>query len=109
VTPARHEISIPGGPELLDAALRAGLLDSVTVRSLDGLARLRTLARTSPGLTARQAEEFGVLADAVSYTMRRAGQPGQAAPGQPVPGQPAPGQPLPGQAAAGEPPAWPAS
>jgi hypothetical protein len=60
-----------GFEQLLDAALRAGLLDTVTVRSLDGLARLRTLARTSPGLTARQAEEFGVLADAVSYAMGR--------------------------------------
>jgi hypothetical protein len=85
VTPARHEISIPGGPELLDAALRAGLLDSVTVRSLDGLARLRTLARTSPGLTARQAEEFGVLADAVSYAMGRGRAAASVPPGGPEP------------------------
>jgi hypothetical protein len=60
-----------GFDQLLDTALRAGLLDSATVRSLDGLARLRTLARTSAGLTERQAQEFGVLADAVSYSMRR--------------------------------------
>jgi hypothetical protein len=103
-----------GFEQLMDTALRAGRLDSATVRSLDGLAHLRNLARSSTGLTEQQAQEFGVLADAVSYTMRRAGQPGQAAPGhplpgQPVPGQPVPGQPLPGQAAAGEPPAWPAS
>jgi hypothetical protein len=65
-----------GFEQLLDTALRAGLLDSATVRSLDGLARLRTLARTSAGLTERQAQEFGVLADAVSYSMRRSGLPG---------------------------------
>jgi hypothetical protein len=75
-----------GFDQLLDTALRAGLLDSATVRSLDGLARLRTLARTSTGLTEKQAQEFGVLADAVSYVMRRSGppRPGQAAPGQPA-------------------------
>jgi hypothetical protein len=65
-----------GFDQLLDTALRAGLLDSATVRSLDGLARLRTLARTSAGLTERQAQEFGVLADAVSYSMRRSGLSG---------------------------------
>jgi hypothetical protein len=65
-----------GFEQLLDTALRAGLLDSATVRSLDGLARLRTLARTSAGLTERQAQEFGVLADAVSYSMRRSGLSG---------------------------------
>jgi hypothetical protein len=80
-----------GFDQLLDTALRAGLLDSATVRSLDGLARLRTIARTSTGLTEKQAQEFGVLADALSYTMRRT-----------VP-------PQPGPAAASEPRAWPAS
>jgi hypothetical protein len=105
-----------GFEQLMDTALRAGRLDSATVRSLDGLAHLRNLARSSTGLTEQQAQEFGVLADAVSYTMRRAGQPGpsqpgpsQPGPGQAAPGQPVPGQPGPGQAAAGEPPAWPAS
>jgi hypothetical protein len=57
--------------QLMDAALRAGLLDAVTVRSLDGLRHLRNLARANPGLTQRQAQEFAVLADAVSYSMRR--------------------------------------
>jgi hypothetical protein len=57
--------------QLMDAALRAGLLDAATVRSLDGLRHLRNLARTSSGLTQRQAEEFAVMADAVSYGMRR--------------------------------------
>ncbi|HEX5291490.1 MAG TPA: hypothetical protein VFX25_21700 [Streptosporangiaceae bacterium] len=72
--------------QLLDRALRAGLLDSATVRSLDGLARLRTIARTSTGLTEKQAQEFGVLADALSYTMRRSGPPpGPVAPGEPRP------------------------
>ena len=69
-----------GFDQLLDIALRAGLLDSATVRSLDGLARLRTLARTSTGLTQKQAQEFGVLADAVSYTMRRSGPAGSGPP-----------------------------
>jgi hypothetical protein len=82
-----------GFEQLMDTALRAGRLDSATVRSLDGLAHLRNLARSSTGLTEQQAQEFGVLADAVSYTMRRGGQP---APAQPAPGQPSPGQPLPG-------------
>jgi hypothetical protein len=59
--------------ELMDTALRAGMLDAVTVRSLDGLRHLRNLARTSPGLTARQAQEFAVMADAVSYSMQREG------------------------------------
>jgi hypothetical protein len=87
-----------GFEQLMDTALRAGRLDSATVRSLDGLAHLRNLARSSTGLTEQQAQEFGVLADAVSYTMRRAGRPGpgQAAPGQAAPGQAAPGHPLPG-------------
>jgi hypothetical protein len=72
--------------QLLDSALRAGLLDSATVRSLDGLARLRTIARTSTGVTEKQAQEFGVLADALSYTMRRSGPPpGPGAPGEPRP------------------------
>jgi hypothetical protein len=69
--PAGAKWAGSGFDQLLDTALRAGLLDSATVRSLDGLARLRTLARTSAGLTERQAQEFGVLADAVSYSMRR--------------------------------------
>jgi hypothetical protein len=89
--PAGAERAGTGFDQLLDTALRAGLLDSATVRSLDGLARLRTLARTSTGLTQRQAQEFGVLADAVSYAMRQSGPPAAAPPGS------------------GEPAAWPAS
>jgi hypothetical protein len=57
--------------QLMEAALRAGLLDSATVRSLDGLRHLRNLARTNAGLTQEQAQEFAVMADAVSYSMRR--------------------------------------
>lgn len=57
--------------QLMDVALRAGLLDAGTVRSLDGLRHLRNLARTSPALTPRQAQEFAVMADAVSYGMQR--------------------------------------
>jgi hypothetical protein len=57
--------------QLMEAALRAGLLDAATVRSLDGLRHLRNLALTSPGLAPRQAQEFAVMADAVSYSMRR--------------------------------------
>jgi hypothetical protein len=57
--------------QLMEAALRAGLLDAATVRSLDGLRHLRNLARANPSLTQRQAQEFAVLADAVSYGMRR--------------------------------------
>lgn len=59
--------------QLMESALRAGLLDAATVRSLDGLRHLRSLARSSPGLTPRQAQEFAVMADAVSYSMRRDG------------------------------------
>jgi hypothetical protein len=51
------------------------------VRALDGVAHLRNLARASAGLTQQQAQEFGVLADAVSYTLRR---PGPAGTGQPA-------------------------
>jgi hypothetical protein len=65
-----------GFEQLMDTALRAGLLDSATVRSLDGLAHLRHLARASDGLTQPQAQEFVVLADAVSYTLRRVGPAG---------------------------------
>jgi hypothetical protein len=63
-----------GFDQLLEAALRAGLLDSATMRSLDGLRSLHNLARSGDGpdrLGERQAQEFAVLADAVSYTMRR--------------------------------------
>jgi hypothetical protein len=95
-----------GFDQLMDILLRAGRLDSATVRSLNGLAHLRNVARTSTGLTQKQAQDFGVLADAVSYTMRRPGQP---VPGQPVPGQPVPGQHLPGPPAGGPPGGWPAS
>jgi hypothetical protein len=56
--------------QLMEAALRAGLLDAATVRALDGLRHLRNLARANSGLTPRQAQEFAVLADAVSYSMR---------------------------------------
>jgi hypothetical protein len=57
--------------QLMEAALRAGLLDAATVRSLDGLRHLRNLARASTSLTPRQAQEFAVMADAVSYSMQR--------------------------------------
>lgn len=63
-------LSGAGFDQLMEIALRAGLLDSATVRSLDGLRHLRNLARTST-LSERQAQEFAVMADAVSYTMRR--------------------------------------
>jgi hypothetical protein len=69
-----------GFEQLMDTALRAGLLDSATVRALDGLAHLRNLARASAGLTQQQAQEFGVLADAVSYTLRRGGPAGASPP-----------------------------
>jgi hypothetical protein len=65
------ELSRAEFDQLMDVALRAGLLDAAAVRSLDGLRHLRNLARTATGLTQRQAEEFTVLADAVSYSMRR--------------------------------------
>jgi hypothetical protein len=57
--------------QLMEAALRAGLFDAATVRSLDGLRHLRNLARTSTSLTPRQAQEFAVMADAVSHGMQR--------------------------------------
>jgi hypothetical protein len=57
--------------QLMEAALRAGLLNSATVRSLDGLRHLRNLARTHAALTQQQAREFAVMTDAVSYSMRR--------------------------------------
>ncbi|HEY1643456.1 MAG TPA: hypothetical protein VGG35_22415 [Streptosporangiaceae bacterium] len=56
--------------QLMEVALRAGLLDAATVRSLDGLRHLRNLARTSPSLTPRRAQEFAIMADAVSYGMQ---------------------------------------
>ena len=59
---------------LLDTALRSGLLDAATVRSLDGLRHLHNLARADGHLTPRRAQDFAVLADAASYSMR--GQPG---------------------------------
>jgi hypothetical protein len=59
---------------LLDSALRSGLLNAATVRSLDGLRHLRNLARADGHLTPRCAQEFAVLADAASYSMRS--QPG---------------------------------
>jgi hypothetical protein len=68
---SEEQLGGTGFEQLMDIALRAGLLDAATVRSLDGLAHLRNLARTSAGLTARQAQEFAVLADAVSYGMQR--------------------------------------
>ncbi len=58
---------------LLDTALRSGLLNAATVRSLDGIRHLRNLARADGHLTPRRAEEFAVLADAVSYNMRAQG------------------------------------
>jgi hypothetical protein len=57
--------------QLMEAALRAGLLDAATVRSLDGLRHLRNLARTNTKLTHRQAQEFALMADALSYGLRR--------------------------------------
>jgi hypothetical protein len=57
--------------QLMEAALRAGKLDSATVRCLDGLRHLRNLARNTSNLTQRQAEEFTILSDAVSYAIRQ--------------------------------------
>jgi hypothetical protein len=65
-----EQISGVGFDQLMETALRAGLLDSAAVRSLDGLRHMRNLARTS-SVSERQAQEFAVLADAVSYGMRR--------------------------------------
>jgi hypothetical protein len=62
---------------LLDIALRSGLLNAATVRSLDGLRHLRNLARADGHLTPRQAQDFAVLADAVSYSMRSQPGPGR--------------------------------
>jgi hypothetical protein len=69
-----EQLSGAGFDQLMEAALRAGLLDSATVRSLDGLRHLRNLARTT-SLSERQAQEFAVMADAVSYSMRRQSRP----------------------------------
>jgi hypothetical protein len=55
---------------LLDIALRAGLLNAATVRSLDGLRHLHDLARTDGHLTSAHAQDFAVTADAASYGMR---------------------------------------
>lgn len=57
--------------QLMDAALRAGRLDAATVRSLDGLRHLHTLAGQSNNLSQRQAEQFSLMADAVSYGIHR--------------------------------------
>lgn len=57
--------------QLMDAALRAGKLDAATVRSLDGLRHLRNLARASNNLSQRQAEQFSLMTDAVSYGIQR--------------------------------------
>jgi hypothetical protein len=61
--------------QLMEAALRAGLLDTAAVRALDGLRHLHNQARTSPDLSERRAEAFAVMADAVSYSMRRDHRP----------------------------------
>ena len=57
--------------QLMDAALRAGKLDAATVRSLDGLRHLHNLARASNNLSQRQAEQFSLMTDAVSYGIQR--------------------------------------
>jgi hypothetical protein len=57
--------------QLMDAALRAGLLDSHAVRALDGLRHLHNQARTDPALSDRRAQGFALMADAVSYSLRR--------------------------------------
>jgi hypothetical protein len=57
--------------QLMEAALRAGRLDAATVRSLDGLRHLHNLARASASLSRRQAEQFSLMADAVSYGIGR--------------------------------------
>jgi hypothetical protein len=57
--------------QLMDAALRAGRLDAATVRSLDGLRHLHTLASRNNNLSQRQAEQFSLMADAVSYGIHR--------------------------------------
>jgi hypothetical protein len=61
--------------QLMEAALRAGKLDAATVRSLDGLRHLHNLARASTSLSLRQAEQFSVMADAVSYSIHREAGP----------------------------------
>jgi len=61
--------------QLMEAALRAGKLDAATVRSLDGLRHLHNLARASTSLSLRQAEQFSVMADAVSYGIHREAGP----------------------------------
>jgi hypothetical protein len=70
-----EQLAGAGFDDLLDAAVRSGLLTAATLRSLDGLRQLRNLARVSNSLTERQAEEFAVTADAVSYAIRQ-GVPG---------------------------------
>jgi hypothetical protein len=63
--------------QLMEAALRAGKLDTATVRSLDGLRHLRNLSRGNSHLSQRQAEQFAVMADAVCYGIHHgAGRPG---------------------------------
>lgn len=57
--------------QLMDAALRAGRLDAATVRSLDGLRHLHTLAGRTNNLSQRQAEQFSLMADAVSFGIQR--------------------------------------
>ena len=57
--------------QLMDAALKAGRLDAATVRSLDGLRHLHNLARGNNNLSQRQAEQFSVMTDAVSYGIHR--------------------------------------
>lgn len=57
-------------PTLLNRALRSGLLNAQTVRSIDGLSHMRNLAMTGDHLDSRRAQEFAVMADAVIYAMR---------------------------------------
>lgn len=64
-------------PMLLDSALRLGLLNATTVRSLDGLRHMRNLAIAGDHLDSRRAQEFAVMADAVIYAMANQPADGQ--------------------------------
>jgi len=70
------ELAGAGFDTLLDIALQSGLLTATTVRSLDSLRQLRNLARADGSLTARRAQDFALMTDAVIYGMRTQPGPG---------------------------------
>ena len=57
-------------PATLDNALRSGLLNAATVRSIEGLRHMRNLAASGDRLDPSRAQEFAVMVDAVLYAMR---------------------------------------